>query len=139
MAAMEKSVSGLDRSSNPQHSLNLQPRSKVLCLFSSMKGERGEEAAEEEFEASRAWFRRFKERKHLHNIKFQGEAACANTEATANYPEGLAKIINKDIYNKQQVFNIDQTALYWKMPSRTFIAGEKLQSFKGEADSLIRS
>ena len=78
------------------------------------------------FESSRGWFMRLKDRSLLHNRKVQGEAATADVEAAASYPEDPAQIINEVGCIKLEILSVGETAFCRKkMPSRTFGAREE--------------
>ncbi|CAM5084854.1 unnamed protein product [Natator depressus] len=62
------------------------------------------------------------------NVQTTGEAASANEKAAKAYPEQLKKIIEKG-YLPEQVFNADETGLFWKkMPNRTYISKSERQA-----------
>jgi hypothetical protein len=95
---------------------------KALSLFSSLKKEKYQEDSST-FLASKGWLENFKSRSGVKNIKLTGEAASADKDAAAKYPDELRKIIDENGYDLRQIFNVDETGLYWKkMPSRTFLA-----------------
>ena len=68
-----------------------------------------------------------------------GEAASVDYAAAADYPAKLKALILEGGYMPQQVFNVDETGLFWKrMPNRTFIskAGRQAPGFKAAKDRI---
>lgn len=75
------------------------------------------------FSGSKGWLGNFKKRFQLHNIKLTGETAAADHEAAKAFPPILQTIIEAGKYSANQIFNADETGLFWKkLPSRTYIA-----------------
>ena len=111
-------------------------REKALKLYKHLSQPNEEK---KEFLASKGWFENFKRRAGLHNVKFAGEAASADHKAAEDFPETLRKIIEEKGYQPEQVFNADETGLFWKrMPSRTYISKEEKSApgFKVAKDRL---
>lgn len=113
-------------------------REKAKRLYAHFK-EPGDEPTDGKFQASEGWFNKFKMRQLLHNIKIVGEAASADVAAATRYPGEFLKLITDGGYRPEQVFNADETALFWKrMPNKTYISkNEKSASgFKAAKDRV---
>ncbi|XP_019210812.1 tigger transposable element-derived protein 1-like [Oreochromis niloticus] len=81
-----------------------------------------------EFRASHGWFYRFKKRTGNHSVVRHGEAASSNHKAAEEFVKKFEELINQEGYIPQQVFNCDETGLFWKkMPRRTYITMEEIK------------
>jgi hypothetical protein len=79
------------------------------------------ESRDHSFNASSGWLDKLKKRFSLHNIKFTGEQASADVEAAESFKKNIVNIISEGGYSADQIFNADETALYWKkLPTRTY-------------------
>lgn len=96
-------------------------KQKAVRLYNYLKEtQHSIENSNKSFVAS-GWLDRLKTRYNLHNIKFKGERASADTKAADNFKIQIQEIIEKRGYCEDQIFNADETALYWrKLPERTY-------------------
>ena len=120
---------------------------KACAIYADLKaadngGDAGESSTDttvEEFKASRGWFEKFKKRTGIHSVVRHGEASSSDTKAAEDFVKVFANIVNEEGYLPQQIFNCDETGLFWKkMPRRTFITSEekKMPGHKPMKDRL---
>ncbi|KAM9486515.1 tigger transposable element-derived protein 1-like [Clarias gariepinus] len=108
---------------------------KARSLYEDLKAKYGEESDGASFHASHGWFNRFKLRANLINLKVSREASSPDTVAAEEFPEMLREIIEEGEYLPEQVFNVDETGLYWKrMPDSK--AEKVIPGYKIAKDSL---
>ena len=109
---------------------------KALSLFKDLCQK---ENLEESFVASNGWFQRYKKKANWHSIRVQGESASADEDSAKKFPQELKNIIEEGNFTSSQIFNVDETGLFWKrMPGRTFISKEesRMPGFKAAKDRL---
>ena len=96
-----------------------------MSIFTTLKERAGEDYTQE-FTASTGWFKRYKKRFQLHNVRITGEAASADEEGAKKFIETLDEVIVEEGYLPEQIFNVDETGLFWKrMPERSNIHKEE--------------
>ncbi|CAH2306934.1 tigger transposable element-derived 1-like [Pelobates cultripes] len=91
-----------------------------------LKQQPGMSANAESFKASRGWLERFKSRSGIHSVVRHREAASSDVAAAEEFATEFLEVIVSEGYLPQQVFNCDETGLFWKrMPKRNFITEEE--------------
>lgn len=95
---------------------------KARRLFAQLQHEQGDGAQAETFGASNGWFARFKAR---HSVLLTDEPTVADAQAAACYLSVLRTILEEGCYSPSQVFNVDETGLFWKrLPEHMLLALE---------------
>lgn len=92
---------------------------KASTIFNDLKRDAAETEGEssqgcEEFKASRGWFDNFKKRTGIHSVIRHGEASSADIKAAENFVKVFEKLVSDEGYLPHQVFNCDETGLFWK-------------------------
>lgn len=61
-----------------------------------------------------------------HNVRICGEIASADNEAALKFPGILQRVIEEDGFREHQIFNVDETEIFWKIiPTRTYICSKE--------------
>nr|XP_020634084.1 tigger transposable element-derived protein 1-like [Pogona vitticeps] len=100
---------------------------KARALYTDLMAQQpGTSAEPEDFKTSRGWFERFKARFGIHRVVRHGEAASSDTTTAEDFAVEFLEVITTEGYLPEQVFNCDETSLFWKRtPKRTFLTQEK--------------
>ena len=86
-----------------------------------------ENASNKDFKASPGWFEKFKKRNNVNRVKLCGEAASVNEESLKRWIIEQSQHLLP--YAKENVYNCDETGLFWKKFSQHTYAHP---SFKGK-------
>eukprot|EP00106_Octopus_bimaculoides_P018423 XP_014785865.1 PREDICTED: tigger transposable element-derived protein 1-like [Octopus bimaculoides] len=113
-------------------------QAKAHSIFTTLK-EQQEEETTETFTASHDWFQRFHSRFNLHNRSISCEAVSADAEGGEKFVQDFDKMIVDSGYHPEQIFNVDETGLWWKkMPERSYIhkKAKTMPGFKAFKDRV---
>ena len=93
---------------------------------------------DEKFKASTGWLKNFQSRHGIRQLAIQGETMRANKDAVGDFKSMLSQLIKDEGLVLGQVYNCDETDLYWKaLPSRT-LASRKEEKEPGYKDRKER-
>ena len=104
-------------------------QSQALIIKRKIEEKAGIKESESKFTASAGWLQKFIKRVGLRNVSYSGEASSANKEAAEEAKIKLREAIKEGRYTAHQVWNCDETGLYWKrMPKKTYLMKQEAKA-----------
>lgn len=93
---------------------------------------------EGKFNASNGWLTRFKNRYGIREISVQGEKLSSDMDAAKKFVDDFLEFMESKNLTLEQIYNADETGLYWRcLPQRT-LAAEREKSAPGVKPSKER-
>jgi hypothetical protein len=108
-------------------------RAKAAQLHDMLKPDR-----QGQFVASSGWQFRFTKRHSIRQLAETGESASSNTRAAESFIPVLKDVIHKEGYSKDQLFNADETGLYFRMLPKKSLACHFEKSVAGRKKAMDR-
>lgn len=92
-----------------------------------------------DFKAGTGWLRRFKDRHGVRCLSLQGESLSAAMMDVEPFREKFLKLVEEQGLTRHQMFNCDESGLYWKlMPNKTLVTSreKEAKAFKKPKDRV---
>ncbi len=95
-------------------------KAKAKDLYTKLTESRGESGPMKDFVASDGWLWRFSKRHGIRQLSLQGEKLSADKPAADNFILTFREFVETNGYTLNQIFNCDETGLYYKLlPKKT--------------------
>lgn len=91
------------------------------------------------FTASQGWLDRWKKRHGIHQLTVTGESLSGNSEAADKFKNEFENFVKKENLSAEQIYNADETGLFYRMlPSKTLAMkiDDSAKGFKKSKDRL---
>lgn len=90
------------------------------------------------FDASCEWQHRFCKRHSIRQLTMTGESVSCNREAAEKFVATLAATIKEEAYTQDQIFNCDETSLYFRMLPNKTLTSHKERPAAGRKKQMER-
>ena len=107
---------------------------KALQFYRRLHGE----ASASDFKASQGWLDRFKRRHGIRQLRVVGEKLSADVQSIQPFIEKLYRLIQENSLQLEQLYNADETGLYWRVLPTTTLASAREKEAPGVKSSKDR-